>query len=265
MHCCVCDWISLWDEVCGCASGYLCLWHLLIFLCRNAVDGTLDAGVWEGSEKEMLAQGLLLTLWPQGQDLGPLAHGNANSGLVATWRGRPPHHCNEISPQWWLLAGRSWPEGQGFSHHCYPAPGPSTTYTPNTPPNTPPLLHDIIAHAVMESGGQAELLTADTRWVQPEYLPVFSDEKSQMTARFHCSHLTPLITVDWKGHCTSKLQEPSQIQKAHQSFYKMQHTCTAHATVWFDVFTQIHTVHANSHNTMDSRPRASQDKTKMFM
>lgn len=201
--------------------------------------------VCEGSEKEMLAQGLLLTLWPQGQDLGPLAHGNANSGLVATWGGRPPHNCNEISPQWWLLAGRSRPEGQGFSHHCYPAPAPSTTYTPNTPPttppNTPPLLYDIIAHAVTESGGRDELLTADTRWVQPEYLPVFCDEKSQTTARFHCSHLTPLITVDWKGHRTSKLQEPSQIQKAHQSFYKMQHTCTAHATAWFDnVFTQIH-------------------------
>lgn len=149
------------------------------FLCRNAVDGTLDAGVWEGSEKEMLAQGLLLTLWPQGQDLGPLAHGNANSGLVATWGGRPPHHCNEISPERWLLGGRSRPEGQGFSHHCYPAPAPSTTYTPNTPPttppNTPPLLRDIIAHAVTESEGRAELLTADTRWVEPEYLPVFSD------------------------------------------------------------------------------------------
>lgn len=70
--------------MCGCASGYSCLWRLLIFWHRNAVDGTLDAGVREGSEKEMLAQGLLLTLRPQGQDPGPLAHGNADSGLVAT-------------------------------------------------------------------------------------------------------------------------------------------------------------------------------------
>lgn len=59
----------------------------------------------------------------------------------------------EVSPGWWLGARRSRPEGQGFSHHCYLAAAHSTTNTPNTPPTTPPLQHDIIEHTVTESGG----------------------------------------------------------------------------------------------------------------
>lgn len=117
MHCCVCVWMHVWSEVCEWASGYLCG----VFLCRNAVDWALYSGVWKHSEKEVLAQGLPLTFWPQGQDTRSFAQANANSRLVATWRSLPPQpqrgFTRLVTPCWKVMTRRSRVQPSLFSCH----------------------------------------------------------------------------------------------------------------------------------------------------
>lgn len=119
------------------------------YQCRRSWEGVLRGGLFMVM---VTVPGFVIVHHPQGHDLRSLTHANGNSQLVAT------HPCNKgVSPVCSLHVERSQLKGQGFSHHCYPAPAVSKTNTQNThplatPPNTHLLLNDIIA-LIFKSGG----------------------------------------------------------------------------------------------------------------
>lgn len=149
----------------------------------------LYAGVWEHSEKEVLAQGLPLTFWPQGRDPRSLAHANANSRLVATWGVHPMQpqrgFTQLVTLCWKVTTRRSRVQSSLLS--CPRAfNNQHPEHTPNhTPEHTPATACHHSTHsqgAWRRRAMETELLTADTGSAE---WPPFSNETSKMTTRFH--------------------------------------------------------------------------------
>lgn len=213
MHSCICVWMRVWAEVCDSASGYLgfsvslLLVFLCFFFCTEMQLIGLCMQVCELWEKQVLAQGLPLTFWPRGRDLGSLAHATPNRRVVATWAVRPqvPQRgfTRLVTPCWKVTTRRSRVQSSLLScpsafHHQHPKHTPEQT-PEHTPEHTPAAAWHHRTHSqgvwrrrARLAAWSPEPLTADTGWARPEYPPLFSNEKSKTTTRLHQCCLTQL-------------------------------------------------------------------------